>query len=142
MTVVIGAPRGARYGAFMLPPPARHVLALMMHEHHALSACLSSTLLTPVQVLEVGRALLKVAENEEDALAALAPMLDPVVWRELHDQHTQLADDLSLLDWLLKATPDSPDVTMLAGSLISRMRAHVERDCRLLDQACRMSAVR
>lgn len=124
----------------MLPPPAHHVLALVVHEHHALAACLSSAVLTPAQVLELGRALLKVAEKEEDALAALVPMLDPIVWRELRDQHTQLSDDLSLLDWLLRTTPDSPDVTMLTRSLVGRMRAHVERDCRLLDQARRMSA--
>lgn len=68
----------------------------------------------------------------------LAELLDPVVRAELEGEYLQIAEDLELLQWLLATTPDSPDVAVLSASLARRMRAHVERDARLLSSAAKV----
>ena len=71
------------------------------------------------------------------ALMAISPRtllaaLDPSVERALAREHEEFAEDLELLDWLVVATPDSPDIALLTESLVRRMRQHIERDGRLL----------
>jgi hypothetical protein len=65
----------------------------------------------------------------------VARLLDPAVQRDLAGEHEQIAEDLQLLEWLLRTTPDSPDVTVLTTSLLQRMRQHIDRDGRLLARA-------
>ena len=57
------------------------------------------------------------------------------VIQELASEHEQLAEDLQLLEWLVRTAPESPDVDGLTTSLLSRMRTHVHRDGRLLTRA-------
>ena len=79
--------------------------------------------------------MLSFAEREDEAFSGLAPLLDPAAHAELASEHRQIADDLELLDWLLRTTPASPDIAVLAASLIERMRQHISRDGRLLSRA-------
>ena len=72
---------------------------------------------------------------EHEVLADVLKLLDPAVRAELAAEHQQLAEDLSLLEWLLRTTPDSPDVSVLSMSLARRMRQHLERDQRLLNKS-------
>ena len=94
----------------------------------------------PAEVLGVGQSLLGFSAGEDAALEPLAPLLDPTVRAELIAEHQQLADDLELLDWLLRSTPGSPDVEVLTASLVTRMCQHVDRDARLLARAAAMLA--
>lgn len=68
----------------------------------------------------------------------LLSLLEPAVRDDLVIEHERLADDLPLLEWLMESAPGSPDVTALADSLTRRMREHVSRDGRLLEQAARL----
>ena len=86
-------------------------------------------------VLAAGEALLSFAQREDEALAGVLQLLDPAVRMELSAEHDQLADDLGLLEWLLRTTPESPDVSVLSVSLARRMRQHLERDERLLNRS-------
>jgi len=90
---------------------------------------------SPLQTLAVGEALLAFGAREHEAFASLAPLLDATVGAELQAEHQQIADDLELLDWLLRMSPDSPDIAMLTASLVRRMRQHSDRDGRLLARA-------
>jgi hypothetical protein len=58
---------------------------------------------------------------------------------ELSHEHRELNADLKLLEWLAATTPDSPDVDILAATVVRRMRNHVERDGRLLLRASRLT---
>jgi hypothetical protein len=111
------------------------VLAALLAEQRELEARLHGLEGDPLQVLAVGDALLSFAARENEAFDALAALLDPAVEAELTDEHRQFAEDLELLEWLLQATPDSPDVAMLSASLVRRMRQHIDRDGRLFSQA-------
>jgi hypothetical protein len=91
-------------------------------------------------VLKAGAAVLEFAGREEAVFFPLLPLLDPAAKAELGGEHEQLAEDLELLDWLVTTTPESPDIGMLAEAIARRMRAHIERDGRLLAQAARMAA--
>lgn len=86
----------------------------------------------PRQTLVAGEALLAFAALEEEAFAGLTPLLDPAVHADLQAEHHQFAEDLDLLQWLLRTTPESPDVAVLTASLVRRMREHIARDGRLL----------
>ena len=77
-------------------------------------------------------------ESQMEFLRVLLSLLEPAVRDDLATEHERLADDLALLEWLLESAPESPDVTALADSLIPRMREHVSRDGRLLEQAARI----
>ena len=73
---------------------------------------------------------------------AFSSLLGPEVQAERQAEHEQLSEDLELLDWLLATTPDSPDVSVLTSSLISRMRQRIDRDGRLLARVAAMQSPR
>jgi hypothetical protein len=110
----------------------------MLQEHRALVTALDISPLTPGDVITVGRSLLAFAGTKGTSLRVLLSLLEPAVRDELITEHQRLVDDLALLEWLLESAPGSPDVTALADSLVRRMRAHVSRDGRLLEQAARL----
>jgi len=90
--------------------------------------------------LAMGAALLAFAAREDQAFSALTPLLDPAARQELAAEHEEISEDLGLLDWLLRTTPDSPDIAVLTASLLRRMRQHIDRDGRLLARAAGLSA--
>ena len=90
--------------------------------------------------LAMGAALLAFAAREDQAFSALTPLLDPAARQEFAAEHEEIAEDLGLLDWLLRTTPDSPDIAVLTASLLRRMRQHIDRDGRLLARAAGLSA--
>jgi hypothetical protein len=87
------------------------------------------------EVLTLGTEVLRFAEFEERAFFPLLPLLDPIALAELGHEHDEIREDLKLLEWLLATTPDSPDVGILSAAVVRRVRAHVERDGRLLRRA-------
>jgi hypothetical protein len=87
------------------------------------------------EVLVLGTEVLRFAEFEERAFFPLLPLLDPIARAELGHEHDEIREDLKLLEWLLATTPDSPDVGILSAAVVRRVRAHVERDGRLLRRA-------
>ena len=91
------------------------------------------------EVLQLGIEVLQFAEHEERAFFPLLPLLDPIARAELGHEHNEIGEDLRLLEWLLATTPDSPDVDILAGAVVRRVRQHVERDGRLLLRAGRLT---
>jgi hypothetical protein len=91
------------------------------------------------EVLEAGTEVLRFAEHEEEAFFPVLPLLDPIARAELAHEHDDISEDLKLLEWLLATTPDSPDVAILAGAVVRRVRQHVERDGRLLLRASRLA---
>ena len=117
----------------------RSTLNALIEEHRELQMQIEGLLASPRETLTAGAALLDFARHEDDALATLAPLLDPAVQAELRAEHTQIADDLDLLRWLLRTMPDSPDVPVLTTSLVRRMRRHIDRDGRLLARAALLS---
>lgn len=120
--------------------PAGHpALAALLAEQQELEARLRRLDGSPDEALDMGEALLAFAAREDRAFARLAPLLDPVAQQALADEHRQVAEDLQLLGWLLRASPDSPDVEVLTASLLARMREHVHRDGRLLARAVALS---
>jgi hypothetical protein len=114
---------------------ARPMLSALLAEQRDLEGRIRDLQASPGDTLAVGAALLKFAAREDAAFATLAPWLDPAAHAELAAEHQQFAEDLELLEWLLRTTPASPDVPMLTLSLIRRMRQHVDRDGRLLARA-------
>jgi hypothetical protein len=87
------------------------------------------------EVLELGTEVLRFAAHEERAFFPLLPLLDPIARAELGHEHDEISEDLKLLEWLIGTTPESPDVEILAAAVVRRVRAHVERDGRLLLRA-------
>jgi hypothetical protein len=116
----------------MKPSGRRSHLATLLEE---LDARIDDTTPRPERALAIGEALLAFAGREDDAFSALAPLLDPAARQELVAEHQQIAEDLTLLEWLVRMTPESPDVPMLTTSLLRRMRLHIDRDERLLATA-------
>lgn len=139
MTPVIGGTRRRGYAGRMPPPAGHPSLAALLAEQQELEARLRSIAGNPGEALDVGKALLAFAAREDSAFARLAALLDPVAQQALADEHRQVAEDLQLLGWLLRTSPDSPDVEVLTGSLLTRMREHVHRDGRLLARAVALS---
>jgi hypothetical protein len=123
----------------MQPPNGQSTLATLLAELRALEERINRLGLCPEDALIVGDALLAFADREDEAFSALAQLLDPAARRELASEHQQIAEDLTLLDWLVRATPDSPDIDVLTTSLLRRMRQHVDRDGRLLARATGLS---
>jgi len=113
-------------------PSRRSKLATLLED---LDARIHATTLRPDEALAIGHALLAFAGHEADAFSALAPLLDPAAQQELAAEHQQIAEDLTLLEWLARTTPDSPDIAILTTSLVRRMRFHIDRDERLLARA-------
>ena len=110
-------------------------LAGLMEQQRALLDALSATGHDAAAVLELGTEVLRFAELEERAFFPLLPLLDPIARAELGHEHDEISEDLKLLEWLLATTPDSPDVEILTAAVLRRVRAHVERDGRLLRRA-------
>ncbi|HVH55457.1 MAG TPA: hypothetical protein VM791_04350 [Vicinamibacterales bacterium] len=133
MTSVITPDRADGYPANMRANG--FVLDALLAEHRELHSHIEGLLASPRETLAAGEALLAFAKHEDAAFAALTPLLDPAVQAELSAEHQQIADDLELLRWLLRTTPDSPDLSVLTTSLVRRMRRHIDRDGRLLARA-------
>lgn len=134
MTSVIRGSRRPAYPAAM-PSTGQSMLSTLQSEQRELEARLHDLHESPGQTLSVGRALLAFAGREDEAFSALSSLLDPAVHADLHAEHQQIGEDLELLEWLLRTTPDSPDVAVLTTSLARRMRQHIDRDGRLLARA-------
>lgn len=132
MTRVIGSRVERAYALPMKPSSRRSRLATLLEE---LDARIDDTAPRPEDALAIGEALLAFADLEDEAFSALAPLLDPAVTQELVAEHQQIAEDLTLLEWLVRTAPDSSDVPILTTSLVRRMRVHVDRDERLLARA-------
>ena len=126
----------------MHPPSALSALAALLAEQRAIEARLHDRTPGPEEALIIGDALLAFASREDKAFSALAPLLDPTAQQELAAEHQRIAEDLTLLDWLVRTTPDSPDVDALTTSLVRRMRLHIDRDGRLLARAEALSPPR
>ncbi|HJR60577.1 MAG TPA: hypothetical protein VJ813_14295 [Vicinamibacterales bacterium] len=126
----------------MQPSGGQSTLAVLLAEQreleervHRLEPCAEAALM-------IGYYVLAFAAREDEAFAALAPLLDPAARQELAADHHQIAEDLALLEWLLSNGTDSPDIAVLTSSLIRRMRQHVDRDGRLLARAAGMLGTR
>jgi hypothetical protein len=94
---------------------------------------------TAGDILRQGEALLRFSELEGEALSTLFDLVEPSVRAELAAQHREFAEDLGLLDWLMRTVPDSPDTATLAASLGRRLRDRLARDGRLLQRALTMT---
>ena len=91
-------------------------------------------------VLEAGQRLLAFARHEDQAMAALAQLMEPSVLNDLRTEHEEISHDLELLGWIVSTSPESPDASALAESLARRMHKHVSRDGRLLARAAGLSS--
>jgi len=111
------------------------VLDALLAEYRELQSHIEGLLASPRETLAAGEGLLAFARHEDAAFSALTPLLDPAVRAELSAEHEQIADDLELLRWLMRTTPESPDLQVLTTSLVRRMRRHMDRDGRLLARA-------
>lgn len=89
--------------------------------------------------LAAGQAVLAFADREAEAFSSLEALLDPAAHQDLAREHAEIAEDLTLLEWLLTSGEDAKDVDVLSRSLVRRMREHVERDGRLLVRALRLA---
>ncbi len=116
------------------------MLAALIGAQRELGAAIEDVVSSPRQTLAVGGALLAFAVREGESFPALVPLLDPAAHAELAAEHRRISEDLELLDWLVRTTPDSPDVAMLNASLVRRMREHIERDGRLLARAALLAS--
>jgi hypothetical protein len=134
MMRVIGTRQSCLYPATIMADGSPTVAALLA-EQRALERRICGLAPRPHDALLVGEALLAFASREDTAFSGVASLLDPAVTQELASEHAQLAEDLQLLDWLVRTTPESPDVDVLTASLLSRMRTHIDRDGRLLTRA-------
>jgi hypothetical protein len=135
MTGVIPEPAPFAYAQTMQPSGNHPALAAWIRAQRALEERLNDRRMCPEDALVAGRALLAFADCEDEAFLGLAPLLDPAARQELVTEHHHIAEDLALLDSLLRTTPDSPDVAELTASLLRRMRQHLDRDARLLATA-------
>jgi hypothetical protein len=115
------------------------VLAELLEEHRCLEDRMSALQGSVADVLAAGETLLTFARQEDEALAALATLMEPAVINELRAEHEEISHDLDLLGWIASTTPDSPDASALAESLARRMHKHVSRDGRLLARALGLS---
>ena len=125
---------------YMQPSGNHSALAAWSLAQRALEERLHDRCACPEDALAAGRALLAFADCEDEAFLGLASLLDPAARQEFVAEHQLIAEDLTLLDWLLQTTPDSPDVAVLTDSLLRRMRQHIDRDGRLLKRAARLIA--
>jgi hypothetical protein len=132
MTDVIGTRRGMPYSACMT---THDDLEELLAQQRSLLERLNALGPAVGEVLELGTEVLHFAEQEERAFFPLLPLLDPIARAELGHEHDEISEDLKLLEWLIATTPDSPDVEILAAAVVRRVRAHVERDGRLLLRA-------
>ena len=125
-----------------MPSNGQSMLGTLIEEQRELEARIHDLHASPRDTLIVGESLLAFAAREDEAFSVLTPLLDPVVQAELAAEHHRIADDLELLEWLLQASPMSPDVAVLTASLVRRMRQHINRDGRLLSRAAALQTGR
>jgi hypothetical protein len=118
-----------------MPSIGQSLLTALQAEQRVLEDRLHDHVESPRQALAAGRALLAFAGREAEVFSGVSSLLDPAVHADMEAEHQQIAEDLELLDWLLRMTPDSPDVAVLTISLVRRMRQHIDRDGRLLSRA-------
>lgn len=141
MTDVIARPGAPAYSARM-SSNSQSMLGALIAEQRELEARIHDLRTSPRDTLKLGESLLAFAEREDQAFSALTPLLDPAAQAELAAEHQQFAEDLELLEWLLRTSPASPDVAVLTASLIPRMRQHISRDGRLLSRAAALHTSR
>lgn len=141
MTFVIGPASQRAYSARMFSN-GQSMLEALMAEQRELEARIHDLHASPRETLVVGESLLAFANREDEAFSVLTPLLDPAVRAELAAEHQRIAEDLELLDWLVRTTPMSPDVSVLTSSLVRRMRQHICRDGRLLSRAAALQSGR
>lgn len=118
--------------------PAAAALGKLLESHRDIEERIRAIAASPEDVLSVGQDVLAFASREDEAFSSLTTLIDPDVRAELAAEHRRLAEDLELLEWLMRTSPDSPDVGVLADALVRRMREHLHRDGRLLARAIRM----
>ena len=141
MTSVIATVTGTPYSARMFSN-GQSMLGALIQEQRELEARMHDLHASPRETLAVGSALLAFAGRENEAFSVLAPLLDPAAHAELAAEHQRIAEDLELLEWLVRTTPMSPDVSVLTASLVRRMRQHICRDGRLLSRAAALHVSR
>lgn len=100
--------------------------------HRWLAKQADQDLSTPDAILQLGLAVLAYAHIEERWLFDLSTLLDPTVVARLQEEHRQLSDDLELLESLSGGPQECSDRAILATSLLTRLRAHVRREERLV----------
>ncbi len=108
------------------------LVALVTRAHGRLARRLAEARPEPREVLGLGTAVVLHGALERRVLLAQSPVLDQAAVAQLDEEHARLEEDLELLESILEASPDSPDVGPLCGALLERLREHVARDDRVL----------
>jgi hypothetical protein len=110
-------------------------VAQLARAHHGLAKRVrAAETLPPGAVLNLGAAVLFHGAAERELLFPLNPLLDFDVQSEYARRHSQLAEDLALLESLVETSPDSADVEILSSALLSRLKEHIAQDDRLFYQ--------
>lgn len=110
----------------------RALVSRVNRAHERLVRRLAEARPRPADVLNLGTAVVLHGALERRWLLDLRPVLDRAVVAQLDDEHERLADDLELLESILNANADSPDVGPLCSALLERLREHTARDERVL----------
>lgn len=108
------------------------LVALVTRAHGRLARRLADARPEPRDVLDLGTAVILHGALERRVLLAPSPVLDQAAVAQLDEEHARLEEDLELLESILEANPDSPDVGPLCRALLERLREHVARDDRVL----------
>jgi hypothetical protein len=109
------------------------VLARLERTHRQLAARAGrETGGSPGAVLNLGLAVVLHGVVERIWLLDRQPLLEPAVRAALAEEHDRLLEDLELLDSIMSADGDSPDLRTLSQALLQRLQQHVARDDRLL----------
>lgn len=83
-------------------------------------------------VLNLGVGVVLLDQMTQCMMDSLTPLLDEGVLDRLAADEQDLSENLDHLDSLSATDPHSPDVNALAGALIERIRAHLERKDRVI----------
>ena len=110
----------------------RALVTRVARAHVRLARRLAAAPPNPADVLDLGTAVVLHGALERRWLLSLRPMLDKAAIAQLDEEHERLEDDLDLLESIVEANPDSPDVASLCTALLERLRDHVARDERVL----------
>jgi hypothetical protein len=115
----------------------RALVTRVARAHVRLARRLAEARPRPADVLDLGTAVILHGALERRWLLALRPMLDKAAIAQFDQEHERLDDDLDLLESIVEANPDSPDVASLCTALLERLREHVARDERVLYRLAR-----